>query len=60
MGSVPKEVIRFFNSSKPSSCTMAVESTQPLTEMNTMNLPGGKGQLALKADNLTTIYDKTV
>jgi hypothetical protein len=28
-------------------------STQPLTEMRTMNLPGGKGRPARKADNLT-------
>jgi hypothetical protein len=31
-----------FNSSR----TMALGSTQPLTEMNTRNLPGGKGRLA--------------
>jgi hypothetical protein len=29
---------------------MALESTQPLTEMNTRNLPGGKGGPARKAD----------
>jgi hypothetical protein len=34
---------------------MALGSIQPLTEMRTKNLPGGKEQLALKADNLTTI-----
>jgi hypothetical protein len=28
-------------SQRPSSCTMALESTQPLTEMSTRNLPGG-------------------
>jgi hypothetical protein len=32
-------------------------STQPLTEMSTRNLPGGKGRLALKADNLTAICE---
>jgi hypothetical protein len=32
---------------------MALESTQPLTEMSTRNLPGGKGRPARKADNLT-------
>jgi hypothetical protein len=36
---------------------MALVSTQPLTEMSTRNLPGGKGQPALKADNLTTICE---
>jgi hypothetical protein len=32
---------------------MALGSTQPLTEMSTRNLLGGKGQPARKADNLT-------
>jgi hypothetical protein len=32
---------------------MALESTQPLTEMSTRNVAGGKGQLGRKADNLT-------
>jgi hypothetical protein len=36
---------------------MALESTDPLIEMSTRNLHGGKGQLAHKADNLTTIYE---
>jgi hypothetical protein len=36
---------------------MALESTQPLTEMSTMNLPGGKGRPARKADNLTAICE---
>jgi hypothetical protein len=30
-----------FNWPKPSSCTAALGSTQPLTEMSTRNLPGG-------------------
>jgi hypothetical protein len=30
-----------FNFRNPSSCTIAVGSTQPLTEMSTRNLPGG-------------------
>jgi hypothetical protein len=45
----------FFNSPNPSSRTMALGSTHPLTEMSTRNLPGGKGQPASKADNLTAI-----
>jgi hypothetical protein len=36
---------------------MDLESTQPLTEMNTSNLPGAKGRLARKVDNLTAIYE---
>jgi hypothetical protein len=39
---------------------MALGLTQPLTEMSTRNLLGGKGRLALKADNLTTISEPIV
>jgi hypothetical protein len=39
---------------------MALGSTQPLTEMSTRNLPGGRESLALKADNLTAICEPTV
>jgi hypothetical protein len=39
---------------------MALGSTQPLTEMNTRNLPGGKGRRAGKADKLTAICESTV
>jgi hypothetical protein len=39
---------------------MALGSTQPLTEMSTRNLPGGKGRSARKADNLTAIYEPIV
>jgi hypothetical protein len=45
----------FFNWPNPSSCTMALGSTQPLTKRSTKNLSGGKGRLMRKADNLTTI-----
>jgi hypothetical protein len=34
---------------------MALGLTQPLTEMSTRNLPGGKGRPARKADILTAI-----
>jgi hypothetical protein len=47
-----------------SSRTVALGSTQPLTEMSTRNLPGeavgGKGRPAHKADNLTAICELTV
>jgi hypothetical protein len=36
---------------------MALGLTQPLTEISTRNLPGGKGRLARKADNLTAICE---
>jgi hypothetical protein len=39
---------------------MALGSTKPLTEMSTRNLPGGKGQLARKADNLIAICELIV
>jgi hypothetical protein len=58
-GSIP-DVIGFFNWPNPSSRTMALGSTQPLTEMSTRNLPGGKERPAHKPDNLTAIYEPTV
>jgi hypothetical protein len=59
-GSILDEVIGFFNSPNPSSRTMALGSTQPLTEMSTRNLPGGKGRPAHGADNLTAIWEPIV
>jgi hypothetical protein len=49
-GSTPDEFIGFFNSPNPSSRTMELGSTQPLTEMSTRNLPGRKRRPARKAD----------
>jgi hypothetical protein len=54
------EVIGFFTWPNPSSRTVALGSTQPLTEMSTRNLPGSKGRPARKADNLTAICEPTV
>jgi hypothetical protein len=56
---VPDEVY-FFNLPNSSSRTMALGSTQPLTEMSTMNLPGGKKRPACRADNLAAIYEPNV
>jgi hypothetical protein len=39
---------------------MALGLTQPLTEMSTRNLPGGKGWPVYKADNLITICEPIV
>jgi hypothetical protein len=39
---------------------MALWSTQPLTEMSTRSLPGGKGRSARKADKLTTICEPII
>jgi hypothetical protein len=38
---------------------MALWLTQPLTEISTRNLPGGKGRPANKAGNLTAISEPT-
>jgi hypothetical protein len=58
-GSSPDEV-DLFNLPNPSSRTMALGSTQPLSEMSTTNLPGGKGRPARRADNLTAICEPIV
>jgi hypothetical protein len=52
--------LRKINGPNTSSRTMALGSTQPLTEMSTRNLPGGKGRPARKADNLTATCEPTV
>jgi hypothetical protein len=56
---IPDEV-DFFNLPNSSSLTMALGSTQPLTEMSTRNLPGGKKRQARKADNLAAVYEPNV
>jgi hypothetical protein len=58
--SIPDEVIRFSNWTKPSRRTVALGSTQSLKEMRTKNIPGVKGRPARKADNLTAIYEPIV
>jgi hypothetical protein len=50
VGSIPDEVIEIFNLPNPSSRTMAPGLTQPITEISTRNLLGGKGRPARKAD----------
>jgi hypothetical protein len=55
-GSIPYEVIGLFDSPNPSSRTMALGSTQPLTEMSTRNLARGKGRPGRKAD-LTSVCE---
>jgi hypothetical protein len=59
-GSNRDEVIGFFNLSNPSRRTMALSSTQPLTEMSTRNLPVGNGRPARKSDNYTVICEPIV
>jgi hypothetical protein len=52
--------VDFFNLPNPSSRTMALGLTQPLTEMSTRNILGVKGRPERKADNLTAIYEPIV
>jgi hypothetical protein len=56
---IPDEV-DFFNLPNPSIRTMALGYTQPLTEMSTRNLPGGKKRPAHRADKLAAIYEPNV
>jgi hypothetical protein len=56
----PIRLLNSFSLGNPSSRTMALGSTQPLTEMSTSNLPGGKGRPARKADKLTAICELIV
>jgi hypothetical protein len=46
--SLPNEVIGFFNWPNPFSRTMALESTQPLKQMSTKNIPGVKGDRSVR------------
>jgi hypothetical protein len=39
---------------------MALELSQPLAEISTKDLPGGKNRPASKADHLTAIYEPIV
>jgi hypothetical protein len=49
------KMLDFFSLPNPSSRTTALGSTQPLTEMSTGHLPGGKKRPARRADNLAVI-----
>jgi hypothetical protein len=50
----------FFQLTNLSSRTVALGSTQSLTEMSTTCPPGGEEWQALKADNLTAICEPIV
>jgi hypothetical protein len=56
---IPDEV-DFFDLPNPSSCTMALGLTHPVTKMCTRSLLGGKKQPAYRADNLATIYEPNI
>jgi hypothetical protein len=51
-GAIPDEVIDVFNLPNPSSCTMVLRLTQPLTEMSTRILTQGKARPQHMADSL--------
>jgi hypothetical protein len=53
---VPDEV-DFFNLPNASSHSIALGSTQPLTEMSTRNLPGGKKRPARRADEYVNMWE---
>jgi hypothetical protein len=59
-GPIPGETIGILILLNPSSSTMALESTQLLTQMSTRNLPGDKERPARKADNFTAICEPIV
>jgi hypothetical protein len=59
-GSIPGEASAIFNLPNHSSRATALGFTQPLTEMSTRNLPGGKGEGARKSDNLTAVCEPIV
>jgi hypothetical protein len=52
--------LNIFSSPNPSISSMTLGSTQPLTEMSTRNIPGGKGRPVLKADKLTALCEPIV
>jgi hypothetical protein len=53
-GSVPDGVIGIFHWHNPSSHTMALGLTQPLTEMSTIIIRGGQRRPVRRVDNRTT------
>jgi hypothetical protein len=56
---VPDEVY-FFYLLNPSSRTLALRSTQPLSKMSTRNLPGSRKRPERRADNLAAICEPNV
>ena len=53
-GSIPDGFTVIFHCHNPPGRTMALGSTQPLTEMSTRNISLGERRPVRKADNLTT------
>jgi hypothetical protein len=59
MGSIP-DIIEFFNLPDPSSSTMNLRSIQPLTGMNTRNLPAFKCLPDHKDNQFTAICEPII
>jgi hypothetical protein len=62
-GRSPVEVldeVDCFNVPNPSSRTMVLGSTQPLTKISTRNFPRGKERAAPRADKLAAIYEPNI
>jgi hypothetical protein len=57
---VPMRSANFLSLPNPSSRTIALGFTQPLTGMSTRNLRGSKAWSALKADNIAAMCEPTV
>ena len=53
-GSIPDGVTGIFHWHNPSGRTVALDSTQPLTEVSTRSTPEGLRRPVRRADNLTT------
>jgi hypothetical protein len=56
---VPEQV-DFFNLPNPSSRNMVLGTAQPLTDMSTRNLPGGKKRPAPRGDKFVAICEPIV
>jgi hypothetical protein len=52
--------VGIFNLPNPFSRTMALGSTQPLTEMSTRKFPGDKGGRCVGADNPAAICEPNI
>jgi hypothetical protein len=58
--SIPDEASEFFNSLNPCSRIIALGWTKHLTELSARNLPGDKGRLVGKVENLTSISEQNI
>jgi hypothetical protein len=56
--SIAYEAIGFFNLPNHTRRTKALGFTQPLIEMSTKNIPGGKARPARKADNFPDVFSR--